>query len=101
MALNPTRQTGADWCFLEADPVEVNFRIGTIRQLPLITLIQARFSYSYRRQHSTSESSSFKNSRVLARMHFEFYRVFFDARATNSSTLESKSFRMEDWFDFL
>jgi hypothetical protein len=31
----------------------------------------------------------------------EFYRVLFDARATNSSNLESKSFRMGDWFDFL
>jgi hypothetical protein len=29
------------------------------------------------------------------------YRVLFDARATNSSNLESKSFRMGDWFDFL
>jgi len=32
---------------------------------------------------------------------FEFYRVLFDARATNSSNLESKSFRTGDWFDFL
>ena len=32
---------------------------------------------------------------------FDFYRVLFDARATNSSNLESKSFRMGDWFDFL
>jgi hypothetical protein len=31
----------------------------------------------------------------------EFYRIFFDARATNSSTLESKSLRIGDWFDFL
>jgi hypothetical protein len=31
---------------------------------------------------------------------FESYRVF-DARATNSSNLESKSFRIGDWFDFL
>jgi hypothetical protein len=29
------------------------------------------------------------------------YRVLFDARATNSSNLESKSFRMGDSFDFL
>src|SRR6266852_5295294 len=34
-------------------------------------------------------------------MHFEFYRVLSDTRATNSSNLESKSFRMGDWFDFL
>jgi hypothetical protein len=26
---------------------------------------------------------------------------FFDTRATNSSNLESRSFRMGDWFDFL
>jgi len=37
----------------------------------------------------------------LARMHCEFYRVLLDARATNSSNLESKSFRAGDWFDFL
>jgi hypothetical protein len=30
-----------------------------------------------------------------------FYRVLLDARATNSSNLESKSFRAGDWFDFL
>jgi len=35
------------------------------------------------------------------RKALEFYRVLFDARATNSSNLESKSFRMGDWFDFL
>ena len=35
------------------------------------------------------------------RIHFGFYRVLFDARATNSSNLESRSFRMGDWFDFL
>ncbi len=34
-------------------------------------------------------------------VHLEFYRVLFDARATNSSNLESKSFRMGDSFDFL
>ena len=39
---------------------------------------------------------------LFARMHFKFYRVLFDARATKSSKLESKSFRMGDWFvDFL
>jgi hypothetical protein len=38
----------------------------------------------------------------FARMHSEFYWVFFEeARATNSSNLESKSFRTGDWFDFL
>ena len=37
----------------------------------------------------------------FARMPFELYRVLFNARATNSSNLESKSFRMGDWFDFL
>jgi len=34
-------------------------------------------------------------------MDFALYRVLFDARATNSSNLESKSFNTEDWFDFL
>ena len=34
-------------------------------------------------------------------MHSEFYWVFFETRATNSSNLESRSFRMGDWFDFL
>ena len=29
------------------------------------------------------------------------YRVFFEIRATNSSNLESKTFRMGDSFDFL
>jgi len=37
----------------------------------------------------------------FAGMHFEFYRFLFDTRATNSSNLESRSFRMGDWFDFL
>ena len=32
---------------------------------------------------------------------FPIYRVLLDARATNSSTFESKSLRMGDWFDFL
>ena len=36
----------------------------------------------------------------FARMHFEFYRVLIEARATNSSNLESKSFRIGDWFNF-
>jgi len=36
-----------------------------------------------------------------SRIHFGFYRVLFDARATNSSNLESNSFRTGDWFDFL
>jgi len=31
----------------------------------------------------------------------EFYWVFFETRATNSSNLESKSLRMGDLFDFL
>jgi hypothetical protein len=31
----------------------------------------------------------------------KFYRPFFETRATNSSNLESKSFRMGDLFDFL
>ena len=31
----------------------------------------------------------------------EFYRVLFDARAINSSNLESKSLRIGDWLDFL
>ncbi len=35
------------------------------------------------------------------KIHSEFYWVFFETRATNSSNLESKSFRMGDWFDFL
>jgi hypothetical protein len=34
-------------------------------------------------------------------MYSEFYRVFFETRATNSSNLESKSFRMGDSFNFL
>ena len=38
---------------------------------------------------------------VSAKMHSESYWVFFEARATHSSNLESKSFRMGDWFDFL
>ena len=42
-----------------------------------------------------------KNFRVLSRVHSEFYRVLLDARATNSSSFESKSFRTGDWFDFL
>jgi hypothetical protein len=29
------------------------------------------------------------------------YRVLLDARATNSSNLESNSFKAGDWFDFL
>jgi hypothetical protein len=33
--------------------------------------------------------------------HSESYWVFFEARATNSSNLESKSFRAGDSFDFL
>jgi hypothetical protein len=33
--------------------------------------------------------------------HSEFYWIFFETRATNSSNLESKSFRMGDLFDFL
>ena len=38
----------------------------------------------------------------FAKMHSEFYWVFFEeARATNSSNFESKSFRMGDPFDFL
>jgi hypothetical protein len=37
----------------------------------------------------------------FAKLHAEFYWVFFEARATNSSNLESKSFRMGDSFDFL
>jgi len=37
-----------------------------------------------------------------ARMHSEFYWVFLEeARATNSSNLESRSFRTGDWFVFL
>ena len=31
----------------------------------------------------------------------EAYRAFFETRATNSSNLERKSFRMGDRFDFL
>jgi len=31
----------------------------------------------------------------------EFYWVFFETRVTNSSNLESNSFRMGDLFDFL
>ena len=38
---------------------------------------------------------------AFAMMHSESYRVFFETRATNSSDLESKSFRMGDSFDFL
>ncbi len=34
-------------------------------------------------------------------IHFGFYRVLFEARATNSSNLESNNFRTGDWFDFL
>ncbi|SRR5260221_2530651 len=43
------------------------------------------------------------NSIVLsyAGMHFELYRALLDTRATNSSNLESRSFKAGDWFDFL
>ena len=34
-------------------------------------------------------------------MHSEFYCVFFETRAINSSNLDSKSFRTGDLFDFL
>ena len=34
-------------------------------------------------------------------MHSEFYWIFFETRAINSSNLESRSFRMGDSFDFL
>jgi len=37
----------------------------------------------------------------LLGVHFECYQVLFDARTTNSSTLESKSLRIGDLFDFL
>ena len=39
--------------------------------------------------------------RLLSGYDLGFYRVVFDARATNSSNLESKSFRAGDSFDFL
>ncbi len=39
--------------------------------------------------------------RPLPGFDFEFYWVFFVTRATNSSSFESKSFKIEDWFDFL
>ena len=67
------------------------------------TVTDAAFSrYSSSRQHSTSESPLTQElHNPWARMHFKFYGVLFDARATNSSNLESKSFRMGDWFDFL
>jgi hypothetical protein len=35
----------------------------------------------------------------FAELHSQFYWVFFEARATNSSNLESKSFRTGDSFD--
>jgi hypothetical protein len=38
---------------------------------------------------------------AFAIMHSESYPVFFETRPTNSSNLESKRFRMGDWFDFL
>ena len=34
-------------------------------------------------------------------MHYGFYLISFETRATKSSNLESKSFRMGEWFDFL
>jgi hypothetical protein len=37
----------------------------------------------------------------FTKLQSEFYWVFFEARATNSSDLDSKSFRMGDLFDFL
>jgi hypothetical protein len=36
-----------------------------------------------------------------ARCHPQFYWIFFETRATNSSNLESNSFKMGDLFDFL
>jgi hypothetical protein len=33
--------------------------------------------------------------------HQDFYRIFFETRATSSSNLESKSLRIGDWFDSL
>jgi hypothetical protein len=42
-----------------------------------------------------------KNSIVICWCAFRVYRVLFDARATNSSNLDSKSLRIGDWFDFL
>jgi hypothetical protein len=44
---------------------------------------------------------SLARQRQLDKDGCEFYRVVFDARATNSSSLESKSFRTGDWFAFL
>jgi len=37
----------------------------------------------------------------FTKLHSEFYWVFFETRATNSSNLESKSFSMGDLLDFL
>jgi hypothetical protein len=38
---------------------------------------------------------------LAAVMHSELQRIFFETRSTNSSSLESKSFRMGDSFDLL
>ena len=50
---------------------------------------------------TSSATEGLKNSIVICWVHFEFYRLLFDARATNSSNLESKSLRIGDWFAFL
>jgi hypothetical protein len=63
---------------------------GTVKDSPV--------PYSSSRHHSTSGSPL---TQELHTMHFEFYRVLSDTRATNSSNLESKSLRMGDGFDFL
>ncbi len=37
----------------------------------------------------------------LTVLHTKGYRAFFETRATKSSNLDSRSFKMGDWFDFL
>src|SRR5579864_8917828 len=50
---------------------------------------------SFSRQHSTPALSLTQELHSpFARVHFEFYRIFFETRSTNSSNLESKSLRI-------
>jgi hypothetical protein len=66
--------------------------------------------YVSRRESANSPPSTLSAERFyriwspqafFAELHSEFYWVFFEARATNSSNLESKSLRTGDWLDFL
>jgi len=85
-----------DCCFcLSQGGGDVTLDCG-LRRWPEIGFgdIRTKTRQAQDRQHLTSGPPHSRTPQLFARVHFEGYRVSFDARATNSSNLESKSLRM-------